>query len=255
MSELNANIYNSQKEDLNIENERLTRKNIKQIMSENKHIIKSLNDKIKSGNEVAEDIRYLLERDYRRDSAIRFVADHYRLDKNERYILGRTVFSKKIASSRKGKKLNFSDLKSRKVLIDGYNVLITLESLIDGEEVWLADDSFLRDTRGVFKNHTNGNNTFKAVEEMLDFIRNSNTESAEVLLDTQMKNSGELAAFIRKRMDELLITGDAKTSKHVDYDLKNCDSDYVVATADGVIIDAVENVVDIPGCIFSSSNR
>jgi hypothetical protein len=56
-------------------------------------------------------------------------------------------------------------------------------------------------------------------------------------------------------MEELSISGDARTSKHVDFDLKNCSSDYIVATADGVIIDAVKYVVDIPGCIAADPQK
>lgn len=220
-------------------------------MPESRYVIKNQNFgcKEKQRTKAADDIRYLLEKGYKRDSAIRFVADHYKLDKNERYILARTVFSGATASSRTQKKLDIGNLKKRKLLVDGYNVLITLESLLGGEYIWIGDDSFLRDIKGVFKNHSNKDITFQAVEKMLNFIKISDVEYAEILLDTQMKNSGELAAFIRKRMEELSIPGDATTSKHVDFDLKNCSSDYVVATADGVIIDALKNVVDIPGCI------
>ncbi|WMW22367.1 DUF434 domain-containing protein [Methanolobus mangrovi] len=197
----------------------------------------------------ATDIRYLLERGYQRESSIRFAGDHYRLGRNERYILARTVFSSETSMERKKKKLNCGELKGRTVLIDGYNVLITLESLLKGERTWLADDSFLRDIRGVFRNHSNDDVTFEAVEKMLSFVSRSKVKEANVLLDTQMKNSGELAAFIRKRMQELEITGSAMTSRHVDYDLKNCYISDVVATADGIIIDSVNNVIDIPACI------
>jgi hypothetical protein len=220
-------------------------------MPESRDVVKNQNFrcKEKQRTKAADDIRYLLERGYHRDIAIRFVADHYKMDKNERYILARTVFSDATASSRKKKKLDIRDLKNRKLLVDGYNVLITLENLLGSEDIWIGDDSFLRDIKGMFKNHSNKDITFQAVEKMLNFIKKSDFECAEILLDMQMKNSGELAAFIRKRMEELSISGDARTSKHVDFDLKNCEPDYVVATADGVIIDAVENVVDIPGCI------
>ncbi|WP_340818883.1 DUF434 domain-containing protein [Methanolobus sp. WCC4] len=198
----------------------------------------------------AADLRYLLERGYRRDSSIRFVGDHYGIGRNDRYILARTVFSDGTARERKKKMVQCDQLQNRSVLVDGYNVLITLESLLRGERVWLADDSFLRDIRGVFRNHSNDRFTTEAVEEMLSFFVMSEVGTACILLDSQMKHSGDLASFIRKRMHELSITGDAKTSKHVDHDLKNCDGSYIVATADGIIIDSVGKVIDIPGCIY-----
>ncbi|MEZ5335911.1 MAG: DUF434 domain-containing protein [Methanolobus sp.] len=197
----------------------------------------------------ATDIRYLLENGYRRDSSIRFVGDHYGLGKSDRYILERTVFSSATSLSRKIKKIPCEKLRGKTILVDGYNVLITLESLLHGERTWIGDDSFLRDIRGVFRNHSNNKFTIEAVEKMLTFFTSTEVESVEVLLDTQMKHSGELAAFIRKRMKELPIKGVARTSKHVDYELKTCEPSHIVATADGVIIDAVEHAIDIPGCI------
>ncbi len=200
--------------------------------------------------EAARDIRYLLERGYRRDSAIRFAADHYRLEKKERYILARTVLTMDQAFGRKEKKIECSQLRNRMILIDGYNVLITMESLISGSTICVGDDSFTRDIKGVFRKHSNSDVTSEAVETLLGFLVCSEIKSACVLLDTQIRNSGELAAFIRRRMKDLSIQGDARTSRHVDHDLKNCEPDQIVATADGIIIDSVKNVVDIPGCIY-----
>ncbi|WP_407282659.1 DUF434 domain-containing protein [Methanolobus sp. WCC1] len=82
-------------------------------MPESRYVIKNQNFgcKEKQRTKAADDIRYLLEKGYKRDSAIRFVADHYKLDKNERYILARTVFSDATASSRKQKKLDIGNLK------------------------------------------------------------------------------------------------------------------------------------------------
>jgi hypothetical protein len=205
--------------------------------------------------EAAKDIRFLLDRGYRRGGAIRFVADHYRLGKKERYILARTVFSTDTATERKRKKLSCSELKGKKLMIDGYNVLITLESILRGERTLKADDSFIRDIKGVFRNHSNDSFTTEAVEKMLAFLSLSQVREVYVLLDSQLKNSGELASFIRKRMKELSIPGDAGTSKRVDYDLKSCNPSYVVATADGIIIDTVNNVIDLPGCIYHDYDR
>ncbi len=206
-------------------------------------------------NDAATDIRYLLERGYKRNSSIRFAGDHYRLDKYDRYILARTVFSSHTSKARKKKKLHCEELKGKTLLVDGYNVLITLESMLGGERMWIADDSFLRDIQGVFNNHSNEKLTFQAVEEMLSFLLNADVKKTDVLLDSQMKHSGELAAFIRKRMKELSIKGEAKTSRNVDYDLKNCQPSYVIATADGIIIDSVKNVIDIPACIYRKCNE
>ncbi len=197
----------------------------------------------------AKDIRYLLERDYPRNSVIRFISDHYRLSNCQRYTLARTVFSSYTVTERRSKKVQCTGLNGKKVLIDGYNVIITLENILKGEITWSADDSFLRDIKGVHRNHSNDRFTTEAVEEMLYFLLHANVVYVIILLDVQMTKSGELAAFIRKRMKELLLSGDARTSPHVDYDLKISNPSYIVASADGVVIDCMKKVIDIPSCI------
>jgi hypothetical protein len=198
--------------------------------------------------EPAADIRYLLCRGYRRKGVIRFVSNHYRLAEEERHILTRLVFDPETAVKRSNKKLACSRLKGCDIFIDGYNVLITMESVLQNETVWFADDGFLRDTRGIFKNHTNTATTYRAVDEMLATLSELEVDSATILLDTQMSNSGKLAQFIRKRAAKYPFNADARTSKHVDFDLKQVGPKGVIATADSVIVDAVERAVDLTAC-------
>jgi hypothetical protein len=198
----------------------------------------------------ARDIRYLLERGYSKTSSIRFVGDYYRLEKNERNVLTRVIIPSKIAIARNKKRLNYKEVTGKKVLVDGYNVLIALESLIDGYVLWLCDDGFVRDTRGVFRSHNNTDITIEAVKQMCSMLSKSNVPFVKVLLDSQMSQSGELAAIIRQELALLSLQGEVSTSSHADFDLKNAGSEYVVATADGIIIDAVEKVIDLPASVL-----
>jgi hypothetical protein len=72
----------------------------------------------------------------------------------------------------------------------------------------------------------------------------------KILLDSQMSKSGELAEIIRREIAQLSLQGEVLTSAHSDFDLKHDDPEYVVATADGVIIDVVEKVIDLPAAII-----
>ena len=198
--------------------------------------------------EPAADIRYLLYRGYRRKGAIRFVSNHYRLAEEERHILTRLIFDPETAARRSNKRLACSRLKGCDIFIDGYNVLITMESVLHNETVWFADDGFLRDTRGIFKNHTNTATTYQAVDEMLTTLSVLAINSATILLDSQMSNSGKLAQFIRKRAAKCPFKTAVTTSKNVDFDLKQVGYRGVIATADSVIVDAVERAADLTAC-------
>lgn len=198
----------------------------------------------------ARDVRYLLERGYPKTSSIRFVGDHYRLNKSERHILTRVIVSPKTAVARNKKRLTYKEVAGKKILADGYNVLIAIESMLSDHILWLCDDGFVRDTRGVFRSHNNTDITIEAVRQMCSILSKSNISFVKILLDSQMSQSGELAALIRQELVLLSLQGEVSTSAHADFDLKHADSEYVIATADGVIIDAVERVIDLPAAVI-----
>ena len=213
-------------------------------------MLNSTNTLNKKLTEPAHDIRYLLARGYSISAAIRFVSDHYRLTESERHILVRVVRPPEVATARREKRLACADINGRDVLIDGYNVLITVESMLKDEKLWLGDDGFIRDTRGVFRNYNNTDATYKAVDEMLSFLSECKVTSVNILLDTQMSKSGQLARHIQNMLPKYSLDGSACTSRHVDFDLKNAGAGVVVATADGVVIDAVGEVIDIAACLM-----
>ncbi|MCQ1536323.1 DUF434 domain-containing protein [Methanosarcina sp. KYL-1] len=202
----------------------------------------------------ARDIRSILRWGYPKFATIRFVADHSRLNAEERYILTRVILPPDRIVSRVNKKVNCSDVKGRDLLLDGYNVLLTADSLLKKETMWFCDDSFIRDTRFYFSKSTQVENIEEALDAVLAFLSENAPKSATFLLDAQISRSGELAGFIRRKLEENGIQGDARTSKTVDFELKkeggNPESSVVVATSDGIVIDAVRQVLDLPACLM-----
>jgi len=192
----------------------------------------------------AVEVRYLLDRGYPSEPAIRFVSDHHRLPQEQRFVLTRVAVPSSLAASRKGKRISANELQGRTIAIDGYNVLITVESLIVGAPVYLCDDGFLRDTRGIFRRYRSSDHTTLALSEILTILKENGIGRVEVLLDQQISKSGELAAKIREMMAGFEVPGCAKTAKDVDHRLKlaNCP----VASGDGAIIDAASVAVDLP---------
>jgi hypothetical protein len=192
----------------------------------------------------AEEVRYLLDRGYQSGPAVRFVADHHRLPQESRFVLARVVASSTVAASRRGKLIPIEELCGRTVSIDGYNVLITIESLIIGAPVYLCDDGFLRDTRGIFRRYKSSDQTTLALSEIISILKESGVGWAELFLDQQISRSGELASQIRGMMTGFGVPGFAKTAKDVDRRLKLAKCP--VATGDGAIIDEAIEAVDIP---------
>ncbi|MDD1753484.1 MAG: DUF434 domain-containing protein [Methanotrichaceae archaeon] len=193
----------------------------------------------------AEDIRYLVNRGYTKESAIRFVSDHYNLPRGQRFVLFRVIIPEDAIFLRKSKKVPLEKLRDEKVFLDGYNVLIAVEALLAGENLYICDDGFLRDTQGIFRNYKTSEFTEKALKEILGLLFSVCPKNVQVLLDQQISMSGQLAAEIREMMAICGLTGTAKTAKDVDHQLKVAEG--IIATGDGNILDVSARAVDLPG--------
>jgi hypothetical protein len=202
----------------------------------------------------ARDIRSILRLGYPKFSTIRFVADHFQLSLEERRILTRVIMPPDRIVTRINKKVACTDIKDRNLLLDGYNVLLTVDSLLKKELMWFCDDGYIRDTRYYFSKAKQAEDIEEALETVLKFLSEIGPKSVSFLLDAQISRSGELAGFIRHKLKEYRISGEAKTSKIVDFELKaegrNSEKDIVLATSDGIVIDSVPEVLDIPACLM-----
>lgn len=202
----------------------------------------------------ARDIRSILRWGYPKFATIRFVADHAQLSVEERHILTRVIMPPEEVIFRIRKKVACKDIKDKHILLDGYNVLLSVDSILKKEPMWFCDDGYVRDTRYYFSKAKQAENIEKALDEVLKFLSENHPKSLTFLLDAQISRSGELTGLIRRKMKEKGISGEARTSKTTDFELKTAGkrsgNDFIVASSDGVVIDAVSEVLDIPACIM-----
>lgn len=137
------------------------------------------------------DYKYFLNRNYSRKIALDAVTTRYNLTKLERLLLYRCVHSDyEIETIRR--KISYE----REVVIDGYNLALTLLSAINGEEVFLCDDGFFRDL-GLGK-YKNSNLIIDALIIISEYCEKLNL-TCEIILDSQISKSGEIASELRKR--------------------------------------------------------
>ncbi|HIH78564.1 MAG TPA: DUF434 domain-containing protein [Halobacteria archaeon] len=190
------------------------------------------------------DIRYLLDRKYPKKSAITYVSNRYGLTKDERNILVRIACEKDISNDRKRKLVSIEFIQDKNLFIDGFNVLITVESLILGYPVFLCDDGILKDVRSLFRRYKIGFITKEALS-MIEMITSKYTPKEIVIIfDSQISRSGDLSKMARDIFDKdnCLVF----TSKDTDKEIMENSRKGIIATSDGIIIDNVDNVLDIP---------
>jgi hypothetical protein len=173
------------------------------------------------------------------------VGDKYQLSKEERLILYRGFFGDSTIEKHKRKLLSPSEIRGERIAIDGYNVLITVESMLSDRPLLLCKDGVIRDISGIYGKHKFTKTTRKAIELILAFLKRYKPSEVCFFFDAQVSKSGELAALIRKSLKEAGIIGDAKAVKQADSEaLRYSD---IVATSDSVSIDYARKVIDIAG--------
>ena len=190
------------------------------------------------------DLKFLLNRGYNKPSALKLVGDRYQLNRAERSILFRSVFPDREAELIKSKQVDVSMLRGRRILIDGFNVLNTVEAILRGDMLILCDDGVLRDFAEIHSKYRFSELTRKALEKILEFLKDNDVSEAEILYESQISRSGEIASLTRRMIANYNLVGTARTLKTVDSFLAR--SDEIIATSDSIILLRCRSFIDIP---------
>jgi hypothetical protein len=207
-------------------------------------------DRFEVLKEAAVDLRYLLDRGYRKESALRLVGDKYQLDKSERLVLYRSTYSKNEIQNVKEKMLESSMVSGKDLWIDGFNVLNTVEAALKGELLILCDDGIVRDFSQVYGRYRFSQLTLSSLQLIMGELKNLHPSCVRVFYDSQISKSGEIAKITREVISNLGLRGDAETTKTVDSILSKTDA--VVCTSDSVILSACRYIFDLAGYIITS---
>jgi hypothetical protein len=200
--------------------------------------------------EAARDLRYLLARGYNRETSLKFVSDKYQLLKLEKMMLYRAIYDYERAKNHKAKLINFDEVRDKEIVIDGYNVIITLESGLKGKILIECDDGFVRDISAIHGKHRITEFTLKAIDLIIEKLKEINLKNVIFVLDSKVSKSGELASLIRKKLTESKIEGTAYTAKKADVFSLSFKS--IIASSDAVIIEKAYKVLDLAGIILKN---
>ncbi len=144
----------------------------------------------------ASDLRWLLGRDYARKSALKIVGDRYSLTARQRIAVSRCTCSDAEVENRKSRRIDATELEGRDLLIDGFNVLTTVEAALSGGLVLESCDGCFRDMASMHGSYRQVEETRSAIEFVLQFLMARNPGNIEWLLDKPVSNSGRLRAEI-----------------------------------------------------------
>jgi hypothetical protein len=209
--------------------------------------------KSKNFQKASEDFRYLLNRAYPRKGALELVGNRYQLTSDQRHLLHRGIFSDADSQSRQEKKISPSQIRGYDLVIDGYNVLITIEAGLSGRPLISGDDGFIRDISGLSGSFQKTEITVQALELLLNVLKRAKPRQTLFLFDSPISKSGELALEVRGRMQKENLPGDAMAVRVPEKILIGFPGS--VATSDTAIIDRSHKVVDLAGYVLSRQKK
>lgn len=143
------------------------------------------------------DLSWLFSRGYAEPSAVKLVGDRYQLVERQRIAVLRSACSDQSLAGRGARRVDHRALRGRPLRIDGFNLVLTLESALGGGVVLGGRDGCFRDLASVHGTYRKVEETRPALELAARLLAEWGAGPCTWLLDSPVSNSGRLAAMIR----------------------------------------------------------
>jgi hypothetical protein len=197
-----------------------------------------------------EDFSMLLTKGYAEKSSLKLVGDRFDLTQRQRLAIMRTACSDQQLQSRTERCHPISDIAGQPLIIDGYNLLITIESAMSGAIVFKARDGCLRDLAGIHGTYRKVTETIPAIELIAQFLEESNITNVKWLLDSPVSNSGRLKTLIGELAVKNQCNWNIRLLTNPDVELIK--TDLAIATADSAVLDQCNAWINLAGEIIES---
>jgi hypothetical protein len=198
----------------------------------------------------AEDFLYLLDRGYPRRASLQLIGNRYNLNALHREVLHRGIFAGGEAAERRDRLVEVERLVDFKLLVDGHNVLITVESGLEGRLLIAANDGVIRDVAGVSHRYRISTLTHEAIDTIFKILQKHPPQETLFFLDAPIRQSGELAVALRSAMKTYNLSGDAQALKVPETKLVG--EKGVVASSDSAVLDEMQRGFDLAATAIKS---
>jgi hypothetical protein len=189
------------------------------------------------------ELSWLLTRGYSEGAALTLVGDHHQLTLRQRQALRRASCTDEQRTDRRSRRVQAAN----ELSIDGFNCLITVESMLSRAPIFVGRDGALRDLASVHGTYRKVEETLPALAAMRDTLEQSGVMHAEFFLDRPVGNSGRLRAIIQQVFAASACT--VEVSLHDAVDPVLVQSGRVAASSDSWILDRARAWLDLPAAV------
>ncbi|MHC5087854.1 MAG: DUF5616 domain-containing protein, partial [Planctomycetota bacterium] len=124
---------------------------------------------------------------------------------------------------------------SEQLLIDGYNLLITVEAALAGAPLFIGRDGCIRDLASVHGTYRKVQETLPAIEVIAHILNDLKMSEVLWYLDEPVSNSGRLKQIILSFIERNGLNWNVKLVPN---------PDTVLITSSGVIVSSDSNILD-----------
>jgi hypothetical protein len=143
------------------------------------------------------ELSWLWTRAYSVKGALKLVGDRYTLTDRQRLALSRAACSDQSKERRAQTLISTDDVAGRDLIVDGFNLIITMEAALSGGLLMICRDGCIRDLSSVHGSYRSVEETDEAIESIGELLATLRPASVAWVLDRPISNSGRLAKRIR----------------------------------------------------------
>ena len=189
-----------------------------------------------------------MERGYAEKSALALVGNRHRLNaRQQKAVLNMSAAFTK-AEARKKRSLQITELRNETLVLDGFNVLILLESLLSGAYIFRGRDGFYRDLSSVHGTYKKVQQTAGALDIVAELHKNAGPAKLCWLFDKPVSNSGRLKKMTEDLAEAHGLNWEAELVYNVDRELIN--RNLITISSDAWVLDHVDRNFNLIGYVI-----
>lgn len=181
------------------------------------------------------ELSWLLTHGYSLKGALKLVGDRHRLTDRQRLAVSRAACSDQSRERRAQTTISTGSVAGRGVIVDGFNLLITMEAALSGGLLMICRDGCIRDLSSVHGSYRSVDETDEAIVSVGELLEALRPASVVWVLDRPISNSGRLAKRIRDAAQEQEWNWTVEVVFNPDAEISA--SDRIVISSDSHVLD------------------
>jgi hypothetical protein len=195
------------------------------------------------------ELSWLLSRGYNMTSSLKLVGDRHGLRERQRLAVLRSSCSEESKLRRQQHCVPVDNLRKQAVVVDGFNLMITVEAALSNGPLLVGIDGCVRDLSSVHGSYRSVQETNDAITMIGEELEELSADSVLWLLDRPVSNSGRLAS----RINDLALQRNWPWKVDVVFnpDSVIVASSSIAITSDAAILDHVERWTDLKSYLLA----